>query len=271
MDQGGSLTALVEGINSGLDLQTTLFGVLRGEVPQLAGSLAGFLAETTEGAESLSRTIAAVGESFLDAFEGAILRGESLGDTLKSLGRDLAGMALNEIKSNGFGSIFDIVGKIFGGGTIASAKGNAFSQGHSLTAYAQGGAFSHGRSLTELAKGGALTNMVVNRPTLFPMAKGMGLMGEAGAEAVIPLTRMSSGDLGVSMLRAGAAAAGPVNVVVNNNIDARGADRAGLMAVERRLGAMENFLTRDLRGVILGTVLEGRRRGGNIARAFGGW
>jgi hypothetical protein len=47
-----------------------------------------------------------MGERFLGAFEGAILRGESLGDTLKSLGRDLANLALNEVKTGG----------LFGGG-----------------------------------------------------------------------------------------------------------------------------------------------------------
>ncbi len=37
----------------------------------------------------------------LDAFEGAIARGESLGDALKSLGRDLANLALNQVKTGG--------------------------------------------------------------------------------------------------------------------------------------------------------------------------
>lgn len=48
--------------------------------------------------------------------------------------------------------------------------------------FAAGGAFEHGR--------------VVARPTLFPMANGMGLMGEAGPEAVMPLARVG-GKLGV--------------------------------------------------------------------------
>ena len=38
---------------------------------------------------------------------------------------------------------------------------------------------------------------IVDKPILFPMAGGMGLMGEKGPEAVMPLTRMPSGDLGV--------------------------------------------------------------------------
>ena len=42
------------------------------------------------------------------------------------------------------------------------------------------------------AKGGVIT-----KPTIFPMAQGAGLVGEAGAEAAMPLTRMANGNLGV--------------------------------------------------------------------------
>lgn len=59
--------------------------------------------------------------------------------------------------------------------------------------FADGGAFQGGSQLTAYAKGG-----VVSRPTIFPMANGgTGLMGEAGAEAVMPLRRTSNGKLGV--------------------------------------------------------------------------
>jgi len=44
------------------------------------------------------------------------------------------------------------------------------------------------------------------------MAKGMGLMGEAGAEAIMPLSRTSGGDLGVKMEGGGT----NVNVNVQN-------------------------------------------------------
>jgi len=40
-------------------------------------------------------------------------------------------------------------------------------------------------------------NTVVSRPTTFAFANGAGLMGEAGPEAIMPLTRTRSGDLGV--------------------------------------------------------------------------
>lgn len=42
-------------------------------------------------------------------------------------------------------------------------------------------------------------NTIVSTPTVFPFATGVGLMGEAGPEAIMPLTRTSGGDLGVKV------------------------------------------------------------------------
>ena len=44
----------------------------------------------------------------------------------------------------------------------------------------------------------AYSNKVVSQPTLFPFAAGVGLMGEAGPEAIIPLSRGPDGRLGIS-------------------------------------------------------------------------
>lgn len=50
----------------------------------------------------------------------------------------------------------------------------------------------------KFAKGGAFTNSVVNTPTPFSFGGGqLGIMGEAGPEAIMPLTRGSDGSLGV--------------------------------------------------------------------------
>lgn len=49
------------------------------------------------------------------------------------------------------------------------------------------------------AKGGAFTNSIVDSPTLFKFAKGTGMMGEAGPEAIVPLKRGRDGSLGVQM------------------------------------------------------------------------
>jgi phage-related minor tail protein len=136
---------------------------------------------------------------------------------------------------------------------------------------AKGGAFDMGARLDKFAKGNAFTNSIVNRPTLFPMADGMGLMGEAGPEAVLPLTRLPNGDLGVSMPGAPPAAAGPN---ITYNIDARGADREGLnrlTAAIRQLDGKVNYLDRTMDRRAVNAMAYARSRGGNIARAFGGW
>ncbi len=75
------------------------------------------------------------------------------------------------ISSGSFGSLGGFFSGLFG-----SANGNVFYGGH----------------LLPFAKGGVVTG-----PTVFPMATGAGLMGEAGPEAVLPLGRLSSGELGV--------------------------------------------------------------------------
>ena len=72
--------------------------------------------------------------------------------------------------------------------------------------FANGGSFSQGRVMP-FAKGG-----VVSAPTPFAMRGGQGLMGEAGAEAILPLARGADGRLGV---QAGGGGARPVQVVMN--------------------------------------------------------
>jgi hypothetical protein len=49
------------------------------------------------------------------------------------------------------------------------------------------------RNLAGYAKGGIFTNGIVSEPTLFPNS----VMGEAGSEAIVPLTRGPDGTLGV--------------------------------------------------------------------------
>lgn len=64
------------------------------------------------------------------------------------------------------------------------------------------------------AKGGTFTNTIVSSPTFFRFARGSGfgtgLMGEAGPEAIMPLTRGADGSLGVT-----ASGLGGGNVEVN--------------------------------------------------------
>ena len=80
--------------------------------------------------------------------------------------------------------------------------------------FAHGAVFEHGK-VQHFRRGG-----VVNRPTIFPMRRGLGLMGEAGPEGVLPLRRLPGGDLGVQAVGAGVQ---PVNVTFEiHTVDTRG-------------------------------------------------
>ena len=114
-------------------------------------------------------------------------------------------------------------------GLFGNADGNAFIDGK-VQKYAYGG--------------------VVNKPTLFPMANGMGLMGEAGAEAILPLSRGSDGKLGVK------AQGGGTNIVVN--VDASGSSVEGDETEGRALGRL-------IGAAIQAEIVNQKRPGGLLA------
>lgn len=87
---------------------------------------------------------------------------------------------------------------------LRAAATQLMTQAMGFFGFANGAAFSNGRTMA-FANGG-----VVGGPTLFPMANGTGLMGEAGPEAIMPLKRGKNGKLGV------AAEGGGGSQVVNN-------------------------------------------------------
>jgi len=127
-------------------------------VPAMAST--GLFGGLGEGAMSLFSAIPGWGWALGGA---SLLGGLFGGDIISGVGD-----VVSDIGS-GIGDVFDDIGDWFG----------------------DGAAFSGGR-VTPFARGG-----IFNSPTLFPMASGMGLMGEAGPEAVMPLTRGSDGKLGV--------------------------------------------------------------------------
>lgn len=81
----------------------------------------------------------------------------------------------------------------------------------SLFGFAKGGVFTQGSADNRYATGG-----VVTRPTLFPQTSGnIGLMGEAGPEAILPLTRVN-GDLGVKAQISGEIGTGSTEITIIN-------------------------------------------------------
>ena len=100
-------------------------------------------------------------------------------------------------------------------------KGKIAKEKEDAETNATGGVYGGGESYRAFAKGGAFTNSIVTEPTHFRFAKGggfgLGLMGEAGPEAIMPLKRAADGSLGVSAEGFGGGdVAMMMKVVINN-------------------------------------------------------
>ena len=128
--------------------------------------------------KTLERQASSFGSTLTGALKGAVVSGRSLEDTLRSIGRGLAIDALNAGLSplqnmlNGFAS-------------------RAFAGFSGVLPFAQGGVVG---ANTMFAGGGVLA-----APAYFPLSGGRtGLAGEAGPEAILPLSRGADGRLGVS-------------------------------------------------------------------------
>lgn len=115
--------------------------------------------------------------------------------------------------------------------------------------FADGGAFEGG--VQKFATGG-----VVTRPTLFPMARGAGLMGEAGPEAIMPLKRGPNGKLGVEA--SGAGGGGTQNVVVNVNVEGSTQQTQGDAGKAAELGKL-------VANVVRAELVQQKRPGGLLA------
>ncbi|WP_027367598.1 phage tail tape measure C-terminal domain-containing protein [Desulfocurvibacter africanus] len=101
------------------------------------------------------------------------------------------------------------------------------------------------------AKGG-----IVSRPTVFPFARGVGLMGEAGPEAIMPLSRTASGDLGVRV--ADNSAPQSVRVEIHNESG-------------EKLEVSKSEASNDIQGLVVSLWLDAfeRNRGG-LRTSLGG-
>lgn len=117
------------------------------------------------------------GSALTSALEDAVVDGESLEDVLVSLGERLSSIALDA----GLKPLQDMLSKGIGGLAGSAA---------SLFGFADGGVPG---KVQPFAAGG-----IVSAPTFFPMGRDVGLMGEAGSEAIMPLKRGPDGRLGVA-------------------------------------------------------------------------
>jgi lambda family phage tail tape measure protein len=134
-------------------------------------------------------------------------------------------------------------------GIKLNALGNAYAA-NGIVPFAMGGAFQH--DVTAYAMGG-----VVDQPTMFKFADGgagrLGLMGEAGPEAIMPLRRLPNGRLGVEQ------AGGGAPVTVNVSVDASGTSVQGNAGQGEQLG-------RVISQAVQAELVRQQRPGGLLSR-----
>ncbi len=169
-------------------------GQTTGLVSEFDNELAGLsrsLTFTGREVDSLSRNFSG---GLRRAFDGVVFDGMRMQDALRSVAQTMVSGVYNTAMrpvQNAFGGLL--------------AQGVAGAMG-SIMPFAQGGAFGAGRVMP-FAKGG-----VISQATAFPLRGGAtGLMGEAGPEAIMPLSRGPDGRLGVRAAGGGQ----PVSVTFN--------------------------------------------------------
>ncbi|MBX6697138.1 phage tail tape measure protein [Pseudomonas aeruginosa] len=187
-------------------------------------------------------------------------------DFASSVINDMARIAAQQAATSALSGLLGIGASALGGWFGGSATAGASASGYTGSAYsnwaamqADGGAWANGVQM--FATGGAFTNSVVNTPTAFGMSGGrMGVMGEAGPEAILPLARNSDGSLGVRMV-GGMSAGGATTVQVNMPMEFVMEDRSSDgMALDPQ--ALQKGMEQQMRSIAEKVVADSWRPGG---------
>ncbi len=194
--------------------------------------------------------------SMEDAVANFAITGKlSFSDFAKSVLADMARIATRQAITGIAGSLFgSAIGGFFGGGASAVGEGTmtGFSEG-SFVPNAKGGVYDS-PSLSHFS------NQVHSTPQFFAFAKGAGVFGEAGPEAIMPLTRAPDGNLGVRAV-GGSGAGGSTSISVNAPVNISVPDRSG-EGMELDQGLLQQNMQKQMEIAAQKAVAESWRPGG---------
>lgn len=183
-------------------------------------------------------------ETLADMFDGTIENMEDLrdkvGQIMRQIGRMLIEAAIRAtiVKSITQTALFPGAG---GGGTTTMAALGAAYDGGGIQKFANG--------------------TVINQPTLFGTKSGLGLMGEEGPEAIMPLKRMRDGSLGItaesSQRSGGVFTYSPTFTIDLGNESALAANKEDADRLTKGLDA-------KMRKLVMDTIRDESRPGGNL-------
>jgi len=209
----------IDGLQGGVEDLGRCMAQTAGTATVLSDGLEGVRGGMTEVVRDLGRLEAGFSGGLRRAIDGLVIGGQSASEALSVAAETM----LNTVYRSAMAPVTDQLGSMLAGGLNGIVSG--------LMPFADGASFSQGRVMP-FAQGG-----VVSGPVSFPMRGGMGLMGEAGPEAIMPLARGPDGRLGIE---ARGASGAPVNVTMHvTTPDVRGFSRSqGQIAAE--LGRLVN-------------------------------
>ena len=238
------------GLREGAEQYVQSIGTMREATSQLAQT-------GIKGVEDAIFSLVTTGTANFREFAASILR-----DTARMIIQQMVLRSIMQIigaigggASGGFGKgYFDpMTGLGTAGPNFGFAKGGIFGA-NNIMPFAMGGAFQRG--VTAYATGG-----IVDKPTLFKFADGgagrLGLMGEAGPEAIMPLRRLSSGRLGVEAAGSSHGNNAPISVTVH--VDANGTSVQGDAGQGEQLG-------RVISQAVQAELVRQKRPGGLLSR-----
>ncbi len=203
--QGDDFDLQIEAMEDNLGHAAGMAAAFNAEMARMRETFAG----TGQDVATLERGIS---RGLNSAMRGAVIEGDSLSEALRTLAQSMVNAAFNA-------AMRPVTNHV--GGLVAQGVG-ALVDG--ILPFEKGAGFAQGRVMP-FARGA-----VISGPTTFPMRRGLGLMGEAGPEAIMPLIRGRDGELGVRAEGGGR----PVSVVMNvHTPDAEGFRRSrGQIAAE---------------------------------------
>ncbi|NDW44649.1 phage tail tape measure protein [Ruegeria sp. PrR005] len=258
-DETAEATAATERLNAALSETEAALGRAR----SAAGGAGGALKQAAEagskawdGAKSAIERTKELAKGLAEDITGPLKEALKSGElSWRSFAQAVSGIAqnlANRLIDSAFKPIEDALFRAFSGGGAGASGGGFFGWitkaigGLFGGGFARGGVFAHSGQITAFARGGVLGSGIVDRPTVFPFARGIGLMGEAGPEAILPLRRGPGGRLGVE---AGTTQPAPqiapriINVLdpglVGDYLATPAGERAILNVIRRNRGAFD--------------------------------
>ncbi|WP_218062483.1 phage tail tape measure protein, partial [Cronobacter sakazakii] len=148
--------------------------------------------------------------------------------------------------SSGSGLLGSLLGGIVGG--VAGSVSGSANAGTAIQNYGASFQFNAKGGVYSSADLSSYSGSVVDTPTFFAFAKGAGVMGEAGPEAIMPLTRDATGRLGVKAL--GSSTQGGAGVSLSIGTINFTGGTGGAQGNTNAAGAVANQLT----GAIIDTI-----------------